>query len=964
MTLPDERHYKSSALNLIFSVSSLLLLLSLGWLFLSDYLRQWKQHQTEFRSLEIEKTKLEYEAARKGLEGDEEYQTLLQKIGQARKDYEARCSGFESEKKEVEQLSVRHNLAEQEHKFAKSELDAARFRYESAKAENARNLEAAEAEFLQVERQVLDLKTELETTGEELNKKKEIISQCGEMLRNLEREERQMASRREILERKLKTIDPSAMPIASRLADKVRDLPVIDFANPSLKIKQVVLRDITDNVNFMQVPKVDRCVTCHLGITDPDYRDAPQPYRTHPNLELYLGKKSPHPIEEFGCTVCHAGRGRGTNFSSAAHFPSSEEQKKEWEKKHQWSPMERWEEPMLPLQYVESGCFKCHSTQVTIREANRLNLGIHLVEKAGCFNCHLLKPYEGWPKSGPTLKKLESKLTKDWAYKWIENPRSFRHNTWMPSFFNQSNTSDPDSKKRTEQEIHAIVHYLFGTSEPFEMDPIPASGDPEKGKELVASLGCLGCHQIQSSPLEEKATRDLLRRQHGPNLIGLGSKTTKIWLTHWLKDPSRYHKDSRMPNLRLTDQEAADISEYLIADKNEAFEKRPIPALDEKVIDDILTGFLTKMETRAQAERKLAAMDLNEKLNRTGERLINHYGCYACHDIKGFEHANPVGTELTEEGSKPVHRLDFGLIHLDHTNFAWFEQKLRDPRIFDRGKVRPPDEKLKMPNFYFTDEEVDALVTALMGFVDTTSVKNKKIPRTARNLQLEAGQKIVHLFNCQACHILEGEGGAIQPTIKEWLMTYSGRSEAEADAVTTSFSPPNLIGEGKKVHSKWLFEFLEEPSVIRPWLKVRMPTFGFGESELNTLVKYFNALDDEEFPFAKEPDTTLTPEEVLSAQRLFSKEYLDCAQCHIVGDQLPGGSPDRWAPNFALAKKRLKPEWIVEWLKNPQELLPGTKMPTYFDPDAFEDSGPPDILDGDENEQIRVLRDYLLTLSE
>ena len=83
----------------------------------------------------------------------------------------------------------------------------------------------------------------------------------------------------------------------------------------------------------------------------------------------------------------------------------------------------------------------------------------------------------------------------------------------------------------------------------------------------------------------------------------------------------------------------------------------------------------------------------------------------------------------------------------------------------------------------------------------------------------------------------------------------------------------------------------------------------------------------------------------------------------IVGDKLPGGSPDSWAPNFALSKGRLKPDWIIGWIKDPQSLLPGTKMPNYFDADAFDASGPDDLLGGDEHEQIRVLRNYLMTIS-
>jgi len=962
--LPDERHYNRNKLNLIFSLSSILLLLSLGWLFLSDYVRQWKHHQTEFRTLEIAKTEAKYEETRHTLEHQQAYQDLLKKMDKARKDHKTQSSGLEDLRKGIAQLRAKSDLSEQEYKFAKSELDAARYRYEAAKEGESKNLEETQAEFLKLDQRVKALKLAAEESNQKLREKETIIDRSSEDLRSLERDLHQMTSQKDVLERKLKIIDPNAMSLATRVADKVRDLPVIDFANPSVKIQQIVLRDITDNVNFMQTPKVDRCVTCHLGITNPDYKDAPQPYRTHPNLDLYLGKNSPHPIEEFGCTVCHGGRGRGTDFTSAAHIPSKDGQEEEWKRKYQWTRMELWDEPMLPLQYVEAGCFKCHSSQVTIRGAEKLNLGIHLVEKAGCFNCHLIKQYEDWPKSGPSLRKLDSKLAKEWAYRWIENPRSFRHNTWMPTFFNQSNNGDPESKKRTQQEILAMVHYLVSASEAFDMQPIPVQGNAERGKELVSSVGCLACHQIQKIEDNQPTTRDLLRRQHGPNLIGLGSKTTKGWIYNWLKDPKRYNPQTRMPNLRLTDQEAADIAEFLVSDQNDDFDKKSVPEVNEPVIDEMMLGFLTKMETHAAAKQKVASMDLNQKLSFSGERLINHYGCYACHDIKGFEHANPVGTELTEEGSKSVHKLDFGLTHLDHTNFAWFAQKLRNPRIFDGGKVKAPDEKLKMPNFYFTDEETDALVTALMGFVDTTSVERKKMPRTTRNLHLEAGQKVVHLYNCQGCHVIEGDGGTIRPTLKEWLVKYDNRTDAEADALVPSFSPPNLVGEGKKVHTEWLFHFLHEPTVIRPWLKARMPTFNFNATRLNALVKYFNELDREEFPFTESVDTTLTEEEHKAALKLFSKEYFDCAQCHIVGNKLPPGSPDRWAPNFALAKERLKPQWIIEWLKNPAALLPGTKMPTYFDPATFEDSGPPELLNGNENEQIRVLRNYLLTLSE
>ena len=45
-------------------------------------------------------------------------------------------------------------------------------------------------------------------------------------------------------------------------------------------------------------------------------------------------------------------------------------------------------------------------------------------------------------------------------------------------------------------------------------------------------------------------------------------------------------------------------------------------------------------------------MPLQEQLVYLGQRSIEKYGCYSCHDIKGFEGLKPIGTELTIEGSK------------------------------------------------------------------------------------------------------------------------------------------------------------------------------------------------------------------------------------------------------------------------------------------------------------------------
>lgn len=958
---PQERHYNVNKLNRLFALAALVLLMGVGALLLKDYDRKWKEHQNDFRGLEVETTRVKEDAEINALKTKAEYQELQKQIEIAKDAYQKDCGKLDSVKTEINKSKTRSDILTQEFRTKKGELDAARYRYEEAVAKHPSEAASAKKEFVELDKKTTDLKLAVENIDSSISQNTKTIEACGEKLKDLERQARGFTQKLTVLERKLNAIDPNAMSFTTQIANMIRDLPIIDLANPKNKIDQIVLKDITDDVNFMQVPKVDRCTTCHLGIANPDYKNAAQPYKTHPNLELYLGKDSAHPLDEFGCTACHGGRGRGTDFSSAAHTPSDHKQQEEWEKKYNWHEIHHWENPMLPKGNIEASCFKCHSGEGNLKGAEKLNLGLHLIEKAGCYACHTIAKYEDWHNPGPDLRHISSKLTKDWTYRWIKDPQAFRHNTWMPAFFGQSNNSDPESLARGQQEIHAMVEYLFKESQEFKLEEMPFWGDPKKGEEVVAAVGCFGCHNIQPEKSKEARTIDSLRREHGPNLIGLGTKTGKAWLYHWLKDPNRYHPQTLMPNLRLSDNEAADAAAYLSQDKDGEFSKRPIAPVSDAILNDITVGFLNKTATLAQANAEAAKMSLDDKLYFSGKKLIAQYGCYSCHTINGFERAKPIGTELTEEGSKATNKLDFGFVDIEHSKNAWFRQKLTDPRIFDKGKLRAPDEKLRMPNYYFNDSEVDAITTALLGFVKDKP--SKVPPHTPDRLYIEKGEELIRQFNCQGCHTIDGDGGTIRSTVIDWLIKYDNRGEAEAKAMANSFGPPNLLGEGKKVQSEWLFEFLHKPAVIRPWIKTRMPTYNFNVSHLNALVKYFNALDREEFPFSSMPHQNPSAEEIAAGEKLFSNEYFGCAQCHIVGDKMPAGSPESWAPDFLLTKTRLKPEWIIDWIKNPQALMPGTKMPNFFDPNNFDKSGPEDILDSDENRQIKALRDYLMTLT-
>jgi len=960
---PEERHYKIGTLNKWFAIGSIVLLITIIAGFAQDYGREWKRWQREFRSIDQRVTRAAYDEMAAEMEGDADLARAREQVAAAEESLSARRDDVAAAGRDVDRLKARFDIVNSRFQNVKAELERARYRDEQASASveglglnsgrTARDLERWETQFAgasvaQEEAQVA------------LDQAEAALTALQEDVRAATRTRDQLSREADLLMRRLTRMDPEFSPMGVKVANVIRDLPILDLAQPTLKVNQVVLPDIKENLNFAQVPRVDRCVTCHLGVERADLEGVENPHGSHPRLALFVASDSPHPLEEFGCTSCHGGRGRATDFYGTVHVPDSSDQEHDWEERLGWKEYHLWEEPMHPLRYAEAGCYQCHSGQTAVRGADKLSYGLALIEQAGCYSCHQIDSFERSLQRGPSLRHVADKITPEFAFQWIKDPAAFRAQTWMPSYFGQSNNSDPESAARSDQEVRAMVSYLFANSSAYPMVSIPVAGDAARGEELVASVGCMACHQspeeTAGSDTRTAASIQDLRRQFGPNFQGLGSKTSSQWVYNWLKNPSSYHPGTRMPSLRLTDQEAADITAYLMGSTDSAFANRPVPGVDEAIIDQIALDFLSNTAPMITAREQLTGMSRSEKLEYTGERLIGQYGCYACHDIAGFEGAQPIGTELTDIGRKALHQFDYGFIDIEHSRTSWWTAKLTDPRIFDTHRDLTAMLKSRMPNFRFTDEQVEAVVTALAGFVETDPDNTLIVPRTPRNLRIEQGQHLVRQMNCQGCHVIEGDGGAVVERVADWLQRFEGRDAADAGALAASFSPPNLLGEGRKVQTDWLFAFFHEPSPIRPWLSMRMPSYGMSAEERNGLIAYFTALDEADYPFAEAVEPDLTQEELDAALTMFSPQYFNCTTCHIQGDQFPPGTPDRWAPNFALAAERLRPEWIIDWLADPQSLMPGTRMP------AFYPLGAPGILNDDTGHQLEVLRDYLLTL--
>ena len=154
---------------------------------------------------------------------------------------------------------------------------------------------------------------------------------------------------------------------------------------------------------------------------------------------------------------------------------------------------------------------------------------------------------------------------------------------------------------------------------------------------------------------------------------------------------------------------------------------------------------------------------------------------------------------------------------------------------------------------------------------------------------------------------------------------------------------------------------------VRPNLQVRMPSFHqISDKEWDTIIKYFQSIDDENTGYRAPHQFASSSSKFKAGEKVH--ELGACNNCHFYGTEFPTQVASTWAPNLALTKERLNPEWVVDWLREPQTIMPGTKMPAPYLPtpdvletdDAVETWGRDLVkLKGNQEAMLEGLRDYM-----
>ena len=394
------------------------------------------------------------------------------------------------------------------------------------------------------------------------------------------------------------------------------------------------------------------------------------------------------------------------------------------------------------------------------------------------------------------------------------------------------------------------------------VDPLPNyEGDKKKGRQLFTEKGCLACHahegttRGQGNKGDETYTPAVTSEAlFGPNLSQVAAKLGKKqgdadaqkWLRQWIIDPHVHSPRSRMPVTHLTDKEAADVAAWLLAQQPEdlgaewatlevaeptrdTLEKLAraylVSALVPKSDIDTLfengkvEGSAADLPREEQIFAEAFAADKDASLKRyIGKKAVGRLGCYACHDIPGFDTAKPIGVALNDWGKKPADRLAFedinsfvekhfiskpgrvdprtgrpygpemdegvekkpyeaffydDLIH--HGRTGYLHQKLLDPRSYDYGRKKDWIDLARMPQFRFARarkhageddkdfearawkeeaEAREAVMTFILGLV--AEQVPMKMVHQARGDRLHEikGRQVLDKYNCDGCHLI------------------------------------------------------------------------------------------------------------------------------------------------------------------------------------------------------------------
>ena len=368
-----------------------------------------------------------------------------------------------------------------------------------------------------------------------------------------------------------------------------------------------------------------------------------------------------------------------------------------------------------------------------------------------------------------------------------------------------------------------------------------------------------------------------------------------------------------------------------------------------------------------------------------GARIIEKYNCKGCHVFEAEKWSLAFG-EGDFDLSSASDFYDFAEAHFPEADVsASLEKNKQSQRTAVIEGMPVLDDETALPQLF--DAEFTPIKFPI--FEDPISPSDVAFtpfqlwwPAVVDGVVMQAGQRLPELGPSQVVDRTPADGGDLARYLLPGVTAREkqfGNPQAKGGEAW-AWVPPPLIGQGAKVQTDWLHDFLLNPYPIRPAVVLRMPKFNMSPAEATKIVNYFAAKDNVAYPYdySKQEDVNIITEAddqynaTLVTQNLIESPIAGrrledamkiitnqnfCVKCHIVGDFEPAGSNKAKAPDLALIYKRLRPEYLRRWIARPNSILPYTAMPVNIP------IGKPvsqDLYHGSDREQIDALVDLLM----
>ena len=214
-----------------------------------------------------------------------------------------------------------------------------------------------------------------------------------------------------------------------------------------------------------------------------------------------------------------------------------------------------WKSADSPLQSIPATYFK-HQSNNKLSKALQFRHGRDLIAQQNCTDCHTSDKNLNLPElddQGPDMAGIGSRVSEQWLAEWIASPHSVKPSTTMPAMVDAST----EQGKKDAADIAAYLATLTKYTGMKQQPVTPAEKDIKLGGGHFHALGCVACHSLPSQNYDAKTERIPLNR--------ISQKYSTSTLAAFLLEPEKNHASIKMPNFKLSNEEASQLSAFLYA---------------------------------------------------------------------------------------------------------------------------------------------------------------------------------------------------------------------------------------------------------------------------------------------------------------------------------------------------------------------------------------------------------------